>query len=356
MIKRIEIKSFRNIKNKVYACDKKVITINGNNRVGKTNTLNAIYWCLTGCDLNGSVDNALNIPYGEEQASVKLVLDNGTIERTVTNKDYKTVVKINDKEFGSRTVENEIDNLLGISELAKKDTTKFKARRFLLNPSYYQSITPGEFRKWIISIYFDEDEQEIIKKSKLSELTKFLVLGGKSLSSMSTDVSSKIKSLKAEIDKNKTIQEFLQGKCITAYNEELAESTKKSKLELLKNQELSVAIEEAALEVSKYYNDRAKDIVLLEKGKDDDVWKEVCYPKPFNPNLPFSTGSTAESILISLMFINRIEESTKTNLPKLIDEGETLDRKSLEYLQQVSNSQLFITKVAFETQEGVEID
>ena len=357
MIKSIEIKAFRNIKDKVYKCDKNIITIIGNNTVGKTNTLNAIYWCLTGCDLEGSIDNSLNIPYGEKEASVKIVLDSGTITRTVNSDDFKVVVSINGEDYGSKTAESKIDEILGISELAKKDTAKFKVRRFLLNPKYYQLVSVGEFRKWFLSVMFkDITEEEIIKESSLSEVVQKLVLTGESLSSMSNNANKKIKSLNAQIDKNNAIQDFLTSKCITAYNEELAEDTKKCKLELLKLQELVVAIDEAALELSWFYQNHIDYVKLLEKGKEDDVWKEVCYPYPFNYNLPFSSGSTAETILVSIMFINTVEETLlNAHLPKLIDEGETLDRKSLEYLTKTSDSQLFITKVSFDTKEGIEV-
>lgn len=357
MIKIVEIKAFRNIKNKVYECNQDIVTIMGNNTVGKTNTLNAIYWCLTGCDLNGSIDNSLNIPYGEDEASVKLVLDSGTITRTVNRNDFKVLVNINGKDYGSKTADSKIDELLDISELAKKDTAKFKVRRFLLNPNYYQLVGVGDFRKWFISVMFkDITEEEIIKESSLSEVVQKLVLIGESLSSMSSNATKKIKSLNAQIDKNKTIQEFLQSKCITAYNNELAEDTKKCKLELLKLQELSVAIDEAALELSWFYQNHIDYVKLLEKGKEDEVWKEVCYPYPFNYNLPFNSGSTAETILVSIMFINLVEETLlNKHLPKLIDEGETLDKKSLEYLTKTSDSQLFITKVSFDTIEGIKV-
>lgn len=362
MIKSIEIKAFRNIKDKVYNCDKDIITISGNNTVGKTNTLNAIYWCLTGCDLEGSIDNSLNIPYGEKEASVKVVLDSGIITRTVNSDDFKVVVNVDGKDYGSKTVESKIDELLGISELAKKDTAKFKVRRFLLNPKYYQLASVGEFRKWFLSVMFKEKaEKDFIESSSLSEVVKKLVLTGESLSTMSNNANKKIKSLNAQIDKNKTIQEFLTSKCITAYNEELAEYIKKWKLELLKLQELVVAIDEAALEVSKGYEETLKmnfpgDMVLLEKGKDDEVWKEVCYPRPFHHDLPLKSGSTAETILVSVMFINEFERALlNTHLPKLIDEGETLDKKSLEYLIKTNESQLFITKVSFDMKEGIEV-
>jgi len=124
----------------------------------------------------------------------------------------------------------------------------------------------------------------------------------------------------------------------------------------LKSQELVVAIDEAALELSWFYQNHIGFVKLLEKGKDDEVWKEVCYPYPFNYNLPLSTGSTAETILISIMFINTVEGTLlNKHLPKLIDEGETLDKKSLEYLTKTSDSQLFITKVLYESEEGIKV-
>jgi len=363
-IKVVSIIAFRNVED-TYFNAKKLNLITGNNMRGKTNTLNAIMWCLTGVDLNGSNDNSLNIPKGKKEAHVRLELDSGVIERIATLNDKGEVnqtIIINDEKLGSKTAESKIDELLGLTEIARFDTQKVKVKRLLLNPLYYRLVAPKDLRNWLIKVLFNSvKESQIIQQSSLSEKIKKNLLNELkdiSLAELSSVCTKNIKDLKNSLNEKKLIKDYLMSKNIVAYNNEIAEEEKSLKASLLKHSELQIAIDEAALELSKFYSNvlskRTLDIVLLEKNKDEDSWSEVCYPRIIS-NMPIQNGSTAEIIVVSAMFINLIENLTNTkSMPKLIDEGETLDKQMLEMLSE-SNSQLLITRVSFERQEGVEI-
>lgn len=363
-IKVVSIIAFRNVED-TYFNAKKLNLITGNNMRGKTNTLNAIMWCLTGVDLNGSNDNSLNIPKGKKEAHVRLELDSGVIERIAILNDKGEVnqtIIINDEKLGAKTAEYKIDELLGLTEIARFDTQKVKVNRLLLNPLYYRSVAPKDLRNWLIKVLFGSvSESQIIKQSNLNEKVKKLLLNELnkiSVADLSKVCSDNIKVIKEELKEKKIIKDFLISKTIVAYNDEIANEEKQLKASLLKYSEMQVAVEEAATELSKFYasvlKNRTLDIVLLEKGKDDDSYKEVCYPRIIS-NMPIQNGSTAEIIVVSVMFINLIENLTNTkSMSKLIDEGETLDKQMLEMLSE-SNSQLFITRVSFERQEGVKI-
>lgn len=362
-IKVASIIAFRNVENVTFTA-KKLNLITGNNMRGKTNTLNAIMWCLCGVDLLGANDNSLNIPKGKNEAKVRLELDSGVIERIAVRNDdeVNTKVIINGEELGSKVAESKIDELLGISNLAQYDTPKVKVRRLLLNPNYYRSIATKDLRNWLIKVLFGSiSESQIIKQSNLNEKVKKLLLNELneiSVADLSKVCSDNIKAIKEELKEKKIIKDFLISKTIVAYNDEIANEEKQLKASLLKYSEMQVAVEEAATELSKFYasvlKNRTLDIVLLEKGKDDDSYKEVCYPRLMN-YYPIQNGSTAEVIVVSNVFINTIETLTNTNtLPKLVDEGETLDEQMLELLSE-SSSQLIISRVEFERQEGVKI-
>ena len=363
-IKVVSIIAFRNIENFTFNA-RDITLISGNNMKGKTNTLNAINWCLTGIDLNGSNDNSLNIPKSKDRAYVRIELDSGVIERIAKLEDNQvnSTIIINGKEFGAKTADKEIDKLLGISEISAFDTQKVKVKRLLLNPMLYRSIAPKDLRNWLINVLFGNiKESQIIKQSNLSEVSKKLLLNELdtiSLAELSKANSSNKKKCEEEIKQKDIILDYLHSKLINAYNEELENEKKSLKKNLLKYSELKVAIDEGALELNKFYasvlSKRTLDIVLLERNKEEDSYKEVCYPR-INGNFPIQNGSTAELIVVSVMFINLLETLTNTkSFPKLIDEGETLDKQMLESLRE-SNSQLFITKVSYELQEGVKVE
>ncbi len=364
-IKSIYIVSFRNIKNAAYTnLDSNGTTIfSGNNMKGKTNTLNAIYWCITGIDLNGSNDNSLNIPYGEKEANVSIKFDDTTeIERKAILEDGKVSqsVYVNGEKMTLKKADALIDEKLGITEIAKFDNTKIKARRLLLNPLYYRSVAQNDLKNWLISVLLNENEKEIIEKSSLSHKIKELVKDELSLADLSKVVKTNLTNIKAEIHDQELIKEFLEKKGITEYSEELENNISNDKRLLLQYDEKKIAIEEAALELNKYYQDKLNDknlkIVLLEKCVEDDSYTDVCYPKLIEKELPFKNGSTAESIVVSVLFIRRIEHLLAINeLPKLIDEGETLDNETLKSLSAAIESQLILTTVEKKQMDGIKL-
>ena len=88
-LKKLELTNYRNIPFASYEFDgsSKII---GENRIGKTNTLEAIYWLLTDKLLDGSSDVALIKPLQDTklEVRVKAVFDIDGKEVTL-EKDYK---------------------------------------------------------------------------------------------------------------------------------------------------------------------------------------------------------------------------------------------------------------------------
>ena len=64
----VEINNFRNLSNVKFDMTQKNTSFVGNNRLGKTNILNAILWCLTGYDVVGNSKDLLNVPKLGEKA------------------------------------------------------------------------------------------------------------------------------------------------------------------------------------------------------------------------------------------------------------------------------------------------
>lgn len=365
-IKNLYIMAFRNISRMYYSFDSRMSVLNGNNMRGKTNTLNAIYWCLTGTDLNGSNDNSLNIPYKQDEADVRVVLEDGTeIKRIAKNINDKVVqtIYINDEKMTLKAAEQKINELLGISQIAAYDTKGVKALRFLLNPLYYRSVATSELRKWVISLLFSRNESNIIENSTLNYIAKKQVLNGlkehNSISEYSKYIDSQIKNLNANVNLNQNTLDFLASKNNHNYDEELNEKIEQDKKELLTLAENNISVDEAANILSKYYqqslNARNYEIVLIEKAKEEDSWKDVCYPR-LTTELPLKNGSTAEIIFVSCWFVQDIcRKFDIDSLPMLIDEGETLDNKITKDLLNKFTNQFILTKVAYENMEGVEL-
>ena len=160
VIQRVSVFSFKNISDKLSnltfgLADGENLVIEGRNALGKSNILNAIFWCLTGYDLNGCSDNEQFVPHGHESdgiVDVEVVTNVGKFQR-FTRRDVKGVLSsslvIDGLPVASlRDGEIEIDKRFGIlpftfSNLVNKD---FNLRRFLLNPTYHFGLAPKTIR------------------------------------------------------------------------------------------------------------------------------------------------------------------------------------------------------------------
>lgn len=153
-IKSFEVRSFKNLKDVRFDTNGKSVGITGENGIGKSNLLNAIYWCLTGADLEGSVDNSNFVPFHDKQQSVDVAVElnvatirrrasydvKGTLSQMLTI-DGVDAPTLKDGEI-------EIDKRLGILEytLESFSNKDFNLRQFLMNPNYYLTLSPKTIR------------------------------------------------------------------------------------------------------------------------------------------------------------------------------------------------------------------
>lgn len=76
------------------------------------------------------------------------------------------------------------------------------------------------------------------------------------------------------------------------------------------------------------------EFVLIEPNIKEDSYNEVCYPKIKGKETPFDNGSNSEKILTGIEIINNIRSALHVDtLPIIFDEGETLDKFTLNDIQ-----------------------
>lgn len=378
-IKSALIVSFRNLsKIAIEANNENHICIYGNNMQGKTNVLNAIYWCLTGHNLTGDDNDFSNVPYGKRDfkvdgtiCDVKLTLSidgvEHTIHRTIENKGNKLsqVLVIDCEEFALKNGELKIDELLGTLALTVKDTKAFSIRRFLLNPMYYLNVAPKDLRAYMVKLLCgDANESEILAKSGLSEKTKKLIASGiaahKTVANFSKATNDAIKKITKEQDALINVKSFIAEQKSNVFDDVIAKKDKDISSRFMAESEKKVTIDEFSKYLNDYYLATAKSknlgIVFLEKGQGEDSWDEVCYPKLLTDDLSIKLGSTAERILVSCLFVATIRKFCNLgSLPILVDEGETIDYSSLQFLSDNCGCQIIMTDVVREKMEHIEV-
>lgn len=357
-IKSVKVKLFRNLKDSEWKISGNVMFA-GNNRLGKTNYLNAISWCLTGYDLLGNCKDLLNVPYdmisslkdGQECVNVSVELENGSITRSVyyseSKNSYSEKIAINGIECKTlKEGEQQIDLLLGINELTISGNKDFNVRRFLLNPLYFTQCKESAFREFIIKQLVNVDVSKVYDELPDSYKKE---IENKPIELLSQENDKAIKETKKQIEYWKIVKDYLlkyphdyteiawaENK-LNESNKELGDLTVKS-----------VAIDKYALELSKVFNIACKkafqgiDIVLLEKGQGEDVWKNTCIVNSPLTNTPMSYCSTSEAIISGCSFICSFVNKYPSipHLPLLFDEMETLDHQSVEAIKNRTNTQL----------------
>jgi len=371
-IKKVEIKKFRNLADISFDVNGSV-AFSGNNRIGKTNTLNAIMWCLTGYDVNNSADQLSFVPYDLRESSVvgdvlidvTITFDSWKINRQVVKgkKNAETIISIDDIPVATmKEADVLIDEKLGILSLSFRQSKDFNVRRFLLNPLYITQCKSIAFRKFFISCIKDGiNVEEMFKgfgKSKTAKqiLSILLVKYNYSISNVSSYIDSNLKKDKEDKERYLTTLQVL--KCLSN-----CETTKPIKAvtklyeEALKrfneSTETSVALDNFVMFLNKEYKKivekkfKGIKVCLLEKGVGEDVWKEVCYPVVDQTDFAIQQGSTSEKIITGCVFTQRFLEGLglEINIPILFDEAETLDNKSLKELQSKVTRQMLTARV-----------
>lgn len=359
-IKSVQINNFRNLSNVEYKMLGSTVFL-GNNRLGKTNVLNAIMWCLTGYDVFGNCKDLLNVPNsmkvedGDTVVDVTVNLSTGSITRRCTLKkgSYSQSIAINGLDADTlKAGETQIDMVLGISGLVTTGSKDFNVRRFLLNPLYFTQCKESAFRDFIIKQLVDVDVSQVL--DQCPAVIKDTI-GSGDIAVISQNNDKDIKAVKKDIEYWSVIKDYC-----TKYNKELVNdlalankvlAADKSKLAELTDK--GVAIDKYAIEVSKIYDSACKkafngiDIVLLEKGQGEDAWKNTCYINSPITNARMDYCSTSEAIISGCSFLCAFIDKyfNVPHLPLIFDELETLDNNSLEAIINRTNTQLIAAKV-----------
>lgn len=362
-VKSIKINSFRNIENCEITPEKNAFIISGHNGTGKTNRLNAIHWCLTGSDMEGSNDDRANIPTSKLKTEgvvldVTIKFDTFMVQRVSeldANNNLTQKLIINDDPFTTlKKSEAVLNQKLGLLDCILKQPKGFDIKKFLINPLYIETLAPSTFRKFICQ-YAEVDMPAIALKNKSrAELTT--KYGSADPLVIADKVAKEKKTLKAEKESLEKVKKFL--------NDNYPETAPKFILDditakLTENAQHSALIttDEVVLEkyaravsdkVEDYFNKRLGiKICLLEKGVGEDVFKDVCYPLLPDSKLPFAQGSTAEKLMVAWSFVKDFANKNGITIPLiLIDEAENMDEKTTQaVLSSCSAINAFLAKV-----------
>ena len=160
-LKSLELTNYRNIKHASYDFDgdSKIV---GDNRIGKTNTLEAIVWLLTGKLLNGSSDIAAIKPMEDTKSEVRVegafqVGDNTILLRKEYGEEWTKTRGTSDLVFKGhylkyyyngvqQKTERDFWALLKEDFGIKEDYRGIDLFQMLVNPFYLGDI--GESKDW----------------------------------------------------------------------------------------------------------------------------------------------------------------------------------------------------------------
>lgn len=333
----VKIRNFRNV------ADKEIVMlgsniISGANMTGKTNTLNAIHWAFTGVDLTGSNDNRANFPIdGGNKTSVFLDFGSFTFERVCEMaNDTPTVTVLIDGEATNSVKAGEalLYAKLGLADLVLTQPKGFDIVRFLINPLYFDTISPSALRKFFyklanvdlnaIAAQQTKPVKEVLEKMNLAFNDPYKL--SEAITKTKKNIENCIKTCRLAADMFPSIKEE-------------AADTEKVFIKDLKTTETNEAlIDKYALNVSKKVNEYYEKamgikVCVLEKGVGDGVYKDVCYPILPKSGLPFSAGSQAEKTYVGVKFINEVCLTWNIKpLVVLIDNMESLDEFTTKYL------------------------
>lgn len=217
---KLELTNYRNIPFASYEFDgnSKII---GENRIGKTNTLEAIYWLLTDKLLDGSSDVAAIKPLSDTKLEVRVkatfVIDGKQI---TLEKDYKEnwvktrgTTNLEMKGHTTTCVYNDVKQptLTAYTQLVCEDfgftqdaKTKVDFMQMLVNPFYLGNLGESkdwtELRAFIISLIGDVSDEDIEKANpNLSIITSELRTVGGRVDQLKKQYSGTINELETQI-------------------------------------------------------------------------------------------------------------------------------------------------------------
>ena len=367
-IEKVKIGSFKNIKNTEFDVSPLGVIFKGKNGIGKSNTLNAIYWCLTGVDLANNSDNSSFVPKSLRNSDglvvdVEVKLNVGKIRRTLTytKRTLSEDIYINDlKTESSKVGEAEIDKMLGLLEYTFLEYTNkdFVMRRFALNPQYIFTLTPKAIRDVVIKRYSKckptKAIRDVLDNPFLLESVKGLSekeLSYLELVAIDNRLSSKIKNNKSQIDKLTTCDSVLKTLKQGTYEKALQQTNaaltvfQKENIEYDAKERIVAA---SILELEKIYAERAKkdhSIVNIDIFSTNSSGVSKSCLEINRNEIDIEQRSTSESIFDSMDLILEYFDAVGAEviLPMFIDKAESIN---YDYLHGICHTtQLLATEV-----------
>ncbi|MCI6068206.1 MAG: AAA family ATPase [Galactobacillus timonensis] len=174
-LNRIVIDNFRNIQHAEYDHLAKINIFSGPNRMGKTNTILAIYWAMTDVMMDGSSDFPSIKPQSDPSAevSVELTFDSfklrkvykekwvktrGSNDMTLTG--HETIYYLDDVKTAITEAKKTLAKNFGVE--GKTEIGKFDLLRAVMDPYYIARNDWKVTRKFIIELVGDVTNDEII--------------------------------------------------------------------------------------------------------------------------------------------------------------------------------------------------
>lgn len=336
-LEKVTIHNFRNVAYKELVLNTKNI-VRGKNMSGKTNTLNAIHWALTGTTIDGNSDNRSNftkVDVGVATPEIRVKLDFGdfVFERVCENVEGTPSISIyidGQKTTSIKNGEARLHAKLGLSDFVINQPKGFDIVKFLLNPLYFESVDTSALRKFFYNLA-DFDYRKLSTSKKVYEvLEKYKETDPYKLGAA---IATEKKKVKAKLTTCKGARDLFPSILSEIEKVEKDESAK-----LMKVEADEALANKYALQFSNRINmfyEKAMGIkvCVLEEGVGDDVFKDVCYPILPKSNLPFRFGSYAERSFVGMRFIQEV--CLKWNikpLPILLDNMESLDESTQTYV------------------------
>lgn len=217
LLKKLELTNYRNIEHAVYEFNgnSKIV---GDNRIGKTNTLESIYYLLTGYLLNGSSDIQSIKPLSNSKATVivsgtfdvdgkTIVIEKKYGEDWVTQRNTGELVlkgHFNELWYNGtkQPTVRDFNNLFyedfGIKQT---DAVKISIIQLLTNPFYIGDLCDGdewkEVRKFIIELVGDVSDDDVFaKEPMLIKLKSELEMANGRVDQVKKKIDGEIKGLK----------------------------------------------------------------------------------------------------------------------------------------------------------------
>ena len=174
-LERITINNFRNIQHAEYTLDPRINIFTGPNRMGKTNTILAIYWAMTDVMMDGSADYPSIKPLSNPKldVSVELAFDSFTLKKiyrekwtktrgsnTETMTGHETIYYIDDVKTSITEAKKTLAKNFGIE--GKTEVGKFDLLRAVIDPYYVARNDWKTTRKFIIELVGDVTNQDIV--------------------------------------------------------------------------------------------------------------------------------------------------------------------------------------------------